>query len=68
MKTSILALIAVFLTAGGMWGVAQQPSVQSALVYPWIGCPGRHVSRVDYNPTTPTWYHACHGPLYHYNR
>jgi len=33
MKMKILALIAVALTAGGMWGFAQQPLVQTAQTY-----------------------------------
>ena len=69
MKMKILALIAVALTAGGMWGFAQQPLVQSAQTY-WRACPWWNGSRAaygNYDPTTRTWYHGYHGRVYHYS-
>ena len=56
----ILALIAVALTAGGMWGFAQQPLVQTAQTY-WRACPWWNGSRAaygNYDPTTGTWYYS----------
>jgi hypothetical protein len=70
MKMKILALIAVALTAGGMWGLAQQPLVQTAQTYPWRACPWWNGSRAaygNYDPTTGTWYHSYHGRVYHYS-
>jgi hypothetical protein len=70
-KIKILSLIAVALTAGAMWGFAQQPSAQTSQTCPWIGCPCRNVSGAactNDDPTTPTWYHRCHGPFDHNNR
>lgn len=69
MKTKILALIAVALTAGGVWGFAQQP-FQTAQTYPWIGCPWRNVSGAaytNYDSKNTTWHHRWHGRSYHYS-
>ena len=67
MKMKILALIAVALTAGGMWGFGQQPLVQT---HPWRACPWWNVSGAayrNYDPATATGYHRYHGRFYHYS-
>jgi len=69
MKMKILALIAVALTAGGMWGFAQQPLVQTAQTY-WGACPWSNGSRAahgNYDPTTGSWYRGYHGRVNHYS-
>jgi hypothetical protein len=65
-----MKMIAVALTAGGIWAFAQQPSVQTDQTYPWIGCPWRNVSGAAYtnnDSTNTTLYHTYHGRFYRYN-
>jgi hypothetical protein len=70
MKMKIIALVAASLIAGGVFGFAHQPWVQTTDSYRWVRCPWTNVSGTAYtNQDTRTVpnYHRCHGRFQAYN-
>jgi hypothetical protein len=61
MKMKIIALVAAGLTAGAMFGFAQQPWVQTTHSYkcPWANVSGTAYTNQD--TSTVPHYYRCHG-------